>query len=78
MTIEEKAYKERCERKQKVRITFECELPGYNADGDPLQALAYVAMKIGHFVWTPKDFHGVKLDKLDRYEDEVTEASTPA
>lgn len=65
-----KAYKERCERRQKVRISFECELPGYNADGAPIQAFAYVAMKVGHFVWRPSDIHNVHLEQIERYEDE--------
>ena len=33
---EQQAYKAKCERKQKVRITFETTIPGYNADGSPL------------------------------------------
>lgn len=64
-----KEYKKRCERKQKVKITFECELPGYNADGDPLQAFAYVAMKVGHFVWTPKEIHAIQLEQIDNFTD---------
>lgn len=64
---EQKAYKEKCERQQKVRIAFEVAIPGYNADGDPLQALAYVAFKIAGFVFQPSDFHNVSLKQIDEY-----------
>lgn len=65
--MDEKEYKEKCERKQRVRITFETTIPGYNADGDPLQALAYIAFKIAGFVMAPADFHNVKLEQIEEY-----------
>lgn len=69
MTEEEKAYIEKCERKQKVRITFETTIPGYNADGDPLQAFAYIAFKVAGFVLSPSDFHNVKLEQIESFSD---------
>ena len=64
---EMKAYKARCERKQKVRITFETTIPGYNADGNPLQAFAYIAFKIAGFSMIPSDFHNVKLEQIEEF-----------
>lgn len=66
-------YKQRCERRQKVRISFECEISGYHADGDPIVALAYVAMKIGHFAMPPQDVHNVKLEQIDEYDNKTSE-----
>ena len=71
--MNEKAYKEKCERKQKVRITFETTIPGYNADGAPLQALSYIAFKIAGFVMSPADFHNVKLEQIEEYEKHQSE-----
>lgn len=70
---EQQAYKDKCERKQKVRITFETTIPGYNADGSPLQALAYIAMKIAAFIMSPSDFHNVKLEQIEEYGPEESE-----
>lgn len=74
-TKEQKAYKAKCERKQKVRITFETTIPGYNADGSPLQALAYIAMKIAAFIMSPSDFHNVKLEQIEEYGPEESETN---
>lgn len=70
---EMKAYKARCERKQKVRITFETTIPGYNADGNPLQAFAYIAFKVAGFSMSPSDFHNVKLEQIEEYGPEESE-----
>lgn len=73
---EQAAYKARCERKQKVRITFETSIPGYNADGAPIQALAYIAFKIAGLVMSPSDFYNVKLEQIEEYEPEDNKTNT--
>lgn len=67
------AYKKMNRRQQKVRITFETTIPGYNADGDPLQALAYIAFKIAQFVFRPGDIHNVTLEQIEEFSSEKAE-----